>query len=440
MYQAMYSAVVLTILIRFVYLVVIRKAQFGVVSALIGTLYTVALFIPAQLQSAGLMKSKLTSASILNLPYGSEVTSLSAAWSIELIIVLALEIAVTWGARLSRRREAADILLRKSVTRARGAIVILLIVGVIASVLFPAGAIEDRGQETGQGILVLLRTCLVVGLAGLAFYNFFRKTLFVIVAILGIVFLVASSVRSPLLVIMLGYVAGVLARKELKVRNMVGFVIMGLGLGITGGFMSSYRGEVIQGHAPDAMAVISKTMENPFVTAYQGGIDTLDGYRLSKQVQPGEPPNPSNLLVAFTTFVPRAMWPDKPTDLSIGITARYLHWGSGGVFLSPIGYLRIALGGYYEALSAWAVLIFILILLYIYQYRTIAGMFILILVFRMTLAGSPFDVYYTLTLVLIFLGARLLISAYHQIASTAARRPIQNVSVTLALDPSEDRI
>lgn len=401
------------------------KAECGVISALVGTLYVACLFVPAQLQSNDLVVSKLVRASVLGPPYDYEIAILSSAWTVELFIVLLSEILALIIYRIMRESKAlsrvynSDLL---SLIVSKRASLILITVGIFANIVFPAGSIEDRGAESGQGVFVILKNCLVIGLAVLSFYKFFDSKKLIFVAFMGVCFLISGNVRSPLLVVLLGYAAGVIARKEIKVSSLFGFAFLGVVLAVAGAFMSAYRGEMIKGRIPDPVIVLNETMSNPFVAAYQSGVDTLDGYRLSAKVQPGEPSDPKNLLVAFTTFIPRAVWPNKPTDLSIRISARYLHYGAGGAFLSPIGYLRLAMGGYIRAVAVWGIIIFILSSVYIRQYRTIIGLFIINMTFRLTLAGSPFDIYYTLTLALVYALAFYAAGNYTKIRAPKIQR------------------
>ncbi|MEG8058421.1 hypothetical protein QP150_18760 [Sphingomonas sp. 22L2VL55-3] len=208
-----------------------------------------------------------------------------------------------------------------------------------------------------------------------------------------------------MIVVFISYVAGIVGRSEIRFSKVVLFIFLGTILSIGAAYMSAYRGAIIKGGEGDT--ALSDTMENPFLSIYASGIDTLDGYRLSKKVQPGEKADPLNLLVAVTTFIPRAVWPDKPRDLSIRITNLYLKWDSGGIFLSLIGYLRIALGGYVAALMGLGTIIFILSSIYIRNWQNMTGFFVILISFRLGLAGSPFDVYYCLLLAVILMAGSI---------------------------------
>jgi hypothetical protein len=433
MFQLLLCAAAILSYFRFASLVIRRRPWLGVISCLVTTIYITCLFIPAQLQASGELSSKLLAPSVLSRPYPSEVESLSANWLFELLLVHAAEVIASFTYMFSRRgkRALASLPLKRLSTERHRRVVmlaafLLLSVGMVASIVLPAGSVAQRGQDVGQGLSVILRTALVVGIATLAFNNFFRSKALLALGLAGVCFLVASNVRSPLLVVILAYAAGVIARRELTFKKLAGFGLLSILFALAGSFMSAYRGEMIQGRTPEASAVWRETIRNPLVAAYGSGIDTLDGYRLSAKVYPGESPDPSNLLVAVTTFVPRAIWPTKPMDLSISISARYLKYGAGGAFLSPIGYLTIAFGGYVEAALVWALLIFVISLLYMINFESFVGAVFIIMTFRLTLAGSPFDVYYALTLIMIYalgcLPASIFYSSVRRMAFPRERR------------------
>jgi hypothetical protein len=447
MFQLLLCTAAFLSYLRFAVLVIRKRPWLGVISCLITTLYITCLFIPAQLQASGELSSKLLAPSVLSRPYPSEVESLSSNWLLELLAVHAAEFIASFAYMFSRRgkRALAGLPLKHLSTERHRAIVmlaalLLLSVGIVASIVLPAGSVAQRGQDVGEGLSVILRTTLVVSIATLAFNNFFRKKLIFVITIAGVCFLVLSNVRSPLLVVILAYAAGVIARRELSFQKLAGFGMLSILFALAGSFMSAYRGEMIQGRTPEASAVWRETMRDPLVAAYGSGIDTLDGYRLSAKVYPGETPDPANLVVAVTTFVPRAIWPTKPMDLSISISARYLKYGAGGAFLSPIGYLTIAFGGYVEALLVWAVLIFVISLLYMINFESFIGAVFVIMTFRLTLAGSPFDVYYSLTLIMIYaLGCLPALIFYSTVRGVAApreqrRAPIHTADLQRVLD------
>lgn len=366
----------------------------GVVSMIGATIYFLCLWVPAHLQANGTIVSKLVRAQLIRLPDTNEIASLSLYWTLELLVILAAEMI---GVALLAKRLRIAVATTRRVDRAsRWIVTTLLLLGVMALVLFPSGSIQDRA-EGGQGLGVVLRSFFVVGLAALAYNNFFKNLLGWIAGLSGVAILIAASIRSPLLVVAFGYIAGLISRQDLRLGRAGLFAILGVVLALAAGVMSSVRADIIRGGRVEASAIISDILARP-ASVYEAGIDTLDGYRLSAAIAPREPADPANLLTIVTNFIPRALWPDKPDDLSVRMSAKYLGYGQGGQFLSPIGYLTIALGSYLAALAGLAFIVLALSMLAIVLKNSFLLTLVLVVTFRFMIGGAPFDIYYGLTL------------------------------------------
>ena len=120
--------------------------------------------------------------------------------------------------------------------------------------------------------------------------------------------------------------------------------------------------------------------------------------------------------------MPRAIWPDKPTDLSVDISYRYLNYARSGQFLSPIGYMRIAFGGYTFALIGMFLVTFLLSRISIKYKNTFMLSLILLVDFRFMIGGAPFDFYYGLVLALPFALVVLAVRAVDASREPVARR------------------
>lgn len=407
MNQILFISIGSLILLRFCILTAQNKPWNGLLSALACTLYIICLYGSALMQVAGLSSTKLLGPHILPPAQPYEMGGLAGNWAIELCVILLGELIA--GRLVAPRQSvrAAFACYRHSsefnfVTR--NAAIILVIVGSLSTIVFHAD-LSSRA-DGGQGLVTILKTCLAVGLCVITFNNFFNQKIYYFICACGMILLLVGAVRSPIFSVAMAFFAGKVARRELTSSMLMYYSVCGLVLAIAGGAMSNFRGDVVSGRGGDLYTAFSESIENPFTAVYGGGIDTLDGYRLAQFVQPNEAPQPENILVAITTFVPRVLWPNKPQDLSIDITNRYLQWNQGGIFLSLVGYLSIAFGGYSQALLALLIVMTGLCTLYRRNLGNFYGFTIVLMTFRLFLGGSPFDIYYCLVYMLIYTLAK----------------------------------
>jgi hypothetical protein len=405
--QILFLGICFVILFRFYRLTLHNRPWSGLLSALACVLYIICLYGSALMQVAGLSSTKLLGPHILPPAQAYELGGLASNWALELCVILLGEMIA--GVLVSSHKLVApaffvstNALKFNFITR--NAALVLIIVGSLSTIAFHSD-LSSRA-DGGQGLVTILKTCLAVGLCALAFNNFFNQRIYYCVGACGMIFLVMGAVRSPLLSVALAFFAGKIARREITTATLMRYAVYGLVLAIIGGAMSNFRGDIVSGRGADLYTALSESIENPFIAIYGGGIDTLDGYRLAQFVQPNEAASPENVLVAITTFVPRALWPNKPQDLSIDITNRYLQWNQGGIFLSLVGYLSIAFGGYIEALFALLMLMVGLCAIYRRSFVNFYGFTILLMTFRLFLGGSPFDIYYCLVYMLIYTLAK----------------------------------
>ncbi len=406
--QILFIGICFFILLRFYWLALRNTPWKGLLSALACILYIFCLYGSALMQVAGLSSTKLLGPHILPPAQAYELGGLAGKWAIELCVILLGEVMA--GFLVPQRN---PLISQRSISRASGefnfvmrnAALALIVVGSISTLAFHSD-LSSRA-DGGQGVVTILKTCLAVGLCVFAFHNFFNQRIYYLVSACGMILLVTGAVRSPVLSVALAFFAGKIARGEVTAAMLMRYAVYGLVLAVVGGAMSNFRGDVVSGRGADLYTAFAESIENPFTAVYGGGIDTLDGYRLAQFVQPNEPARPANILVAITTFVPRALWPDKPKDLSLDITNRYLRWDQGGIFLSLVGYLSIAFGGYIQALLALFILMTGLCGLYRKVFATFYGFIVLLMTFRLFLGGSPFDIYFCLVYLLIYTLAQI---------------------------------
>ena len=372
------------------------RAPMVTIATISTAIYLFGMWIPAHLQNAGLIQSKLTTANMSLPPNSAEIDMLSVRWAVELSVLFIAEWLV-WRTRTGVVKElSADL---TDVGRRHEFIAMaLVVVGVVATVVFPPGELEVRGGG-GQGFAVLMRTFLIVGLAYLVYFRGFGRLIYWLIIVAGVALLLVGGVRSPLLVVACGFIASEirLARFR-KPRVAIGLVALLLVFASTGALMSNLRANEIRNYGLSTTAVIEQTLSNPWIAMYESGLDTLDGYRFSRQVSVLEPARPLDLLNVVTTFVPRAVWPEKPNDMSVDLSAKYLGYTASGQYLSPTGYLILVSGSYAGALAGLGIFAMLFALLIRRYSTTFYYSLLLCVIVRFMLGGSSFDLYYGLTL------------------------------------------
>lgn len=407
--EALFFSVVLVILIRSTRFIRSANPGPGLVSLTASIVYAVCLWVPARLQEMGIVESKLENARFLIPPSMDEISALSWRWSVELLVILLGE-WIVWHLRFKRRLLPSRGMARKpfviALNRERIA-AILILVGACATIIFPAPALQDRATE-GQGLATLLRTFLIVGLAYIVYNRGFGKFKWYLIAAIGVVVLASTNVRSPLLVVVFAFIAAEIANGKLRsFKRVFATITLVVLFALAGSFMSNWRENVTRYQGLEVSEVLASTLDEPWVQIYESGVDTLDGYRFSQQVAPVEDSRPQDLLNVVLTFVPRAIWEDKPSTISVDLSAKYLNYGASGQYLSPVGYLTIALGSYAAALIgmfAFSCLMSLAVRRYLDSFILTV---VLCVTFRFLLGGSSFDLYYGITLLLPFLFAVL---------------------------------
>ncbi|WP_148611817.1 hypothetical protein [Nocardioides rubriscoriae] len=360
--------------------------------------YITCLFVPAELAVHSQLRSKLTAAGVLNGVTDRELSDLLVRWSVELAIVVAGEILVM--SRVSRG--AFEGTYRPPSTG-----ILVLAYACVGSGLFAFATLvsgtEARGTS-GLGVQNLIASFYVSGLAILGYHLASLATVHRVVFALGVVYQATSLTRSPLVVIGLAVVVGVAHRGGLRRKRVFLVIAVVAIIAVLGSsVMSALRGAALRDEAVTASGTVGAVLENPLEAPYQGGVDTLDGYRLSQRLSPVEPARPADLLLAVGSFVPRSIWPDKPQDLSVDISRKYLGYRNSGQFLSPVGYLTLAGGSYLAGLA----LLGLLCVLFAFANRKCAGLLAVamaVICFRFFIGGGSFDITYGIRLALPWLA------------------------------------
>ena len=398
-----------------------RDTMTVLVSLVCTAVYVLALFVPALLQASGLVESKLVRAGFAYAPTTDEVGTLALRWAVELAVIVLAE-ALVWRTRAGTAARLRQLGPVEDVDGTwRRVALLMVLVGLAANVAFPAAGVEDRGAG-GDGIGVLLRTFLVVGLAVVVYFRLYRERLHAVLLVGGVAFMVLSNVRSPLLVLACAALASALRRGRISsARSVAVVVVVGIVFALTASLMSNLRANTARDYGFTTGEVVGQTLENPWVAPYGAGLDTLDGYRFSVRVAELEPPRPSEFLNVVLTFVPRAVWPDKPSSLAVDLSRRYLAYGASGQFLSPVGYLLLLTGSYPLALLALALLTGLAALLVRVGMERFWLTIVVTVVVRFMIGGSSFDLYYGLTLAVPVAAASWYVRRVEQRTGRASR-------------------
>ncbi|WP_395398613.1 hypothetical protein ACHMXB_12315 [Arthrobacter sp. UC242_113] len=365
------------------------------VRAISSVIYLVCLWVPAHLQASGAITSKLYKAGLTSAPTLDEIDRLCLQWAIELGVI-ALAEALIWA---WRSKEAATTPKVAALINPRGTATLLIIIGALATILLQVPGLDERAAG-GQGIPTLLRTSLLCGLAVIVYYRGFNDWKYKTVVAIGILWLFTQNIRSPLFVLFFAYIASELVHRRFSSKKRLTItVLIIIILAFGGALMSSLRANVVRDTGLSTQQVISQTFEDPLTAPFESGLDTLDGYRFSERLLPIVEPRPWDILNVVTTFVPRAIWPDKPSDLSVELSTSYLGYKGSGQYLSPAGYLSLVTGTWLGAVVGLALFTMLFAVL-LRRFRShFWSALILCTVFRFFLGGSSFDLYYGLTLV-----------------------------------------
>lgn len=395
--QVVFLAVAVAIAVHVVRALIAGRPASVTIALVADFIYVFCLWVPALLQNAGLVDSKLARAGFALPPTGREIDHLCLRWALELVVLVGVEFVV-WRTRAATRIVQTDD-LRDPGQRMERATWILIVVGVIATLVVPAPALEDRA-DGGQGFGTLMRTFLIVGLSSLIYFRGFGRRWAWLVVIGGVALLVVGNVRSPLLVLACAFAASQLRLGQLRRPiRLVGLLLLVVGFAFVGSVMSNMRANLTRDYGYSFGEVLTQSLQNPWVAPYEAGLDTLDGYRFSERIARFEPAQPLDLANIVLTFVPRNLWESKPDAIAVEFSAKYLNYQASGQFLSPTGYLTLVTGSYLGALLGLAVFALLAALLA----RRFATSFwyaiILLVVVRFLLGGSSFDIYYGLTLV-----------------------------------------
>lgn len=291
-------------------------------------------------------------------------------------------------------------------------VIVLLAFGAVGQLLTGGGrlsALASRGQQEGDGVVVLLSWGLPLAVSVLVFNRHFGRRRWVVASAVVVAYLVSAGVRSPLIPILIAYVVRVVMGE----RRPVGFRTIALGLLLSYvamvGFaaMSQWRGMYVQtgGHYSYA-AAIGQTYRSPLKSFTNAGLDTLDGQIFAQLLlDRGVRASPVDVSKTIYELIPHQIWPGKPTWLAVELSKRYLDYHASGMVLSGAGYLELTWGGIWGVMAGYALLGAASVVVLRRTGSSFYSVLWCYLLVRFTVAGDAFDLFHVLGLVLVMVLA-----------------------------------
>lgn len=285
----------------------------------------------------------------------------------------------------------------------------------------------ERGTDSGVGLLVLASWCLPLAAAIAVSQRHWGSKLRLASTALAIVMLVASGVRSPLLLIAIAALPRLIeaiATSRFSAPRWLGLAAGAYIVLTTAAAISSWRGGIRAGRTPNLFDELLRQATNPNAALTSSGIDTLDGMLLVQSVDTRQfEPSMLDLLKVFTTFLPRQLFPEKPPLLSNTISQSVLDFGAAGMFLSGPGYLLVISGSAIAVLALFALGGFTFNLM-TGVVANVGGAVLAYTLLRFVMGGDAFDFYQGLTLVLLLVASRLTIAVVSGLHGRLMRRGI----------------
>ena len=290
---------------------------------------------------------------------------------------------------------------------------ILMAVGMTVALVALGGdkasELSERGTQTGQGLLVLAWWCLPLGIAIGVLHRHWGSRWRIGLSCTGLLLLLSSGVRSPLILVALAFVPD-LARRLAHSRRP-GIIALG---GAAAGYLlisvaaalSLWRGLIRNGTPIPFFDALFVYLPDPARALTTSGIDTVDGL-LFIQHLPANAVNANllDLLKVFSTAIPSQFYADKPEFISNMLSREYLGFGAAGMFLSGPGYLMLIGGGVAAAAALFAFGGLVFRHLASTRFGGVTWLIAAYTLVRFFMGGDAFDFYQGLTLVAISIAS-----------------------------------
>ena len=359
------------------------------------------------------------SQSVLERVGGYSLTSILSVTPSALRILALCLITVIAGEALivstsKRRPELPQRPPRWTAIHSRYFVIFAIILGTAARFALSGqkgSTLAGRGTQSGLGFLTTTNWLLVCAIIILIEdkRSFTKPVRYLIILYCTTITLI-SFTRSPILLVVCyltirGAVA--LSRRRISIRFLFSATAITYVIMVLVSVIAEWRGSRIRHLTFSLSDTIVRIAQNPIASLpTSANINTFDGTIFTQLLQgQGVHGSPRNWAVAITTFVPSQIWPGKPSPLSLDVSARYLHFGSSGLFLSGAGYTSLTLYGTVGAMMAWFVLAGIVTLFLRHGLRgpfdflwLSLAVFLLV---TMWFEGDAFNIYYTLTIAVV---------------------------------------
>jgi hypothetical protein len=258
----------------------------------------------------------------------------------------------------------------------------------------------DRGTASGQGLMVLSYWAIPLAISTFVLSTNPRNKTKGIAAVLLLFVLIFSGNRSPLLVIAVAGTWILLSQSSRgKLMWSVPFCIAAVILMTS---LSSWRAGVASGVQTSLLSSTIDVAHSPIHNMTSAGLDTLDGYLLSQNlVHEGYSPPFWDPLKAVANFVPRQIWPEKPTFIGTLIGHEFLGLTRGGLFLSGLGYTSLLTGNLFFGLLLFTAFYLAVMTAARFTRDPLINVVLLYFSIRFSIGGDAFDLASTLQMLLL---------------------------------------
>lgn len=380
----------------------------GLASGLIGAMMLVAVALSGFQLATGLRQSTLAK---LGLPVVDAQADVTAAFLLFLLAGIAL-VAGESLATATRPRRLQPPAGKHSWTDTRWTYFALIALSVVGFALAGGQTQQEtfssRGTVSGQGIQSLLGYAYVLAVAiGILQRHWGSRQLAALSTTLVVAGLFLGGTRTPLAVVGTAVVLRLIVQTQ-SAKHTLRFAIGGLALTYVALVLlvgvAEWRGTVADQGKASLIATLFNVAPDPLSRLAGGGLDTLDGLILARQVdREAVGAHVTDPAKALTTFVPRRLWPGKPEFLGRPISAYYTAFGgNSGLFLSGAGYGYIVFFG----AAGMALMFFTLGYLFEvgYELMRVGSIWTVLLSYfavRFFVAGDAFDAHHVLGLCLL---------------------------------------
>lgn len=266
-----------------------------------------------------------------------------------------------------------------------------------------------RGEDSGNGIASLLYWCAAAFVAyTLVLWTRKDSRIAPVASVLMILGIILAGNRSPLALIGIAFLVRLtIIGRQRHLTLFASLVPVGI---VVFSYQSAWRSMVSRGVPSAPFDVLRSLASDPLTAFLRVGFDTIDGYSLSRRIiASGYEARWTDPLLAVTNFIPRRLWPEKPSLLGSEIGEQYLGLSAGGIFLSGPGYFGLVTGSLF--LGAMAFIALILLAKWVTGRPSTHLLIVAAIVYmvtRVSVGGDAFDIFLSLQIVAILAASTLI--------------------------------